>query len=254
MISYVQNRRLLAITLLSLIGSVGFSFTAHAKTPAPAASPTPAADDDRINVDTIKQNYWAKGNEDELHVVRNRLYSKAGRAEVGIYYGWTSTNPFLTVRNLVGTLGYHFNEYFGVNILAMRYLVSSSSALITFQQQTGATVSGNDPKNYLGGEVSLSPLYGKLSVMGKQIIYFDLHLLAGFGRTSTESGTYATPEVGIGQQIYLNSWLSLRGDYRLTYYDETVLVKPVASTGPVAAGTNGNYNNIVMVGLTALFP
>ena len=42
---------------------------------------------------------------------------------------------------------------------------------------------------------ALRSRHGKLSLIGKSIIYYDLHLLGGVGQTSTEAGTYRTEQV-----------------------------------------------------------
>ena len=64
-----------------------------ATTPAAAPSGTPgaAADADvdseaeRVNVDTIKEKYWARGDQSELGVVQNRAYTKAHKWEFGLF-------------------------------------------------------------------------------------------------------------------------------------------------------------------------
>lgn len=216
---------------------------------------------DRIDVKALREKYWAKGEQSELRVVRNRTYTKSGKVEVGGFLGITNTNPFLNVKNLGLSLGYNFTEYLGVEVDYWHYSVSASSAAITFENETTAegtphVADSNDPKDFIGAELLYSPIYGKLSLFGSTIIYYDLHLLGGAGETSTEAGTYFTPIVGIGQQIWLTKQLSLRLDFRETYYRETVLAKTlndpqVPFLSPV--GSNNNFSNIISLGFTYLF-
>lgn len=213
---------------------------------------------DRVDVNALRQKYWAKGDENELRVVRNRTYTKAGKIEVGGFLGITNTNPFLSVKNLGLSLGYNFTEYLGFEIDYWHYSVSASSAATTFENETAAegtphVADSNDPKDFVGGELLYSPIYGKLSLFGRAIIYYDLHLLGGAGETFTEAGTYLTPVAGIGQQIWLTKQLSLRLDFRETFYKETVLAKTPGPTFLTPVGSNNNFSNIISLGFTYLF-
>src|SRR5262245_10788021 len=70
----------------------------------PTGSPVEHAADngqgERVNVENIKQKYWARGDESELGVVQNRLYSKANKLELSLLGGILSTDPFLSVKAL----------------------------------------------------------------------------------------------------------------------------------------------------------
>jgi outer membrane beta-barrel protein len=170
-----------------------------------------------------------------------------------------STDPFLSVYSLDATLAYHFNEYISFGLFAMKHYVSPSSALellrAPFPNGLGTNANTNDPKWYLGGEVNASILYGKLSLIGKAIIHYDFHFIGGLGAISTDSGTYFAPSVGVGQQFYLTRWLTLRADYRLMIYKETILQKVEGSSAspvgtPISDRTN--YSNSISIGLSFL--
>jgi hypothetical protein len=207
---------------------------------------------EQINVDAIKEKYWALGNEAELGVVQNRTYSKSGKFEVSFNLGVLYSDPFLDVKTLGFSLGYHLSEYFSAHLLVFKHLTGPSSALTTFQNTLGATVDTNIPKFYVGAEGMSSLFYGKLSVLGKSIIYYDFYFLSGLGVTNTESGTYVTPSLGLGQRFYLNSTISVRLDYRLFYYNENILEKVVPTLIGQVRGQRGNFSNTVTLGITLL--
>src|SRR3989338_4339689 len=163
-----------------------------------------AASGETIEVEKIKEKYWAKGDETELGVVQNRLYSNAEKWEVGLLGGFVSSDPFLSVKNFGASAGYYFSPYFALHAIGWKDVASSSAALTTFESSSGFTANTNKPKFFYGLQASGDFLYGKLSLLGKMIIYFDLHLRVGLGRTETESGAYVTPFVGLGQQIHLD--------------------------------------------------
>src|SRR4051794_7458633 len=83
--------------------------------PAPdPAAPSPEADAggaERVNVEGIKQKYWARGDESALSVVQNRLYSKEHKLQFSLLTGISATDPFLSVQTLGGSLGFNFTEY-----------------------------------------------------------------------------------------------------------------------------------------------
>lgn len=208
---------------------------------------------DKVNVDAIKEKYWARGDEMELGVVQNRTYTKARKFELGIFGGIISSDPFLDIKSGGLSFGYHFNEYFGVNVLGWRSFVSPSAALRTFETTRGATTNTNEPKYFYGAEGSASLIYGKLSFVGSAILHYDLHLLLGAGITNTESGNNPTGIMGIGQQLYIANAFSVRIDYRLMPYHESIREKVITNKLGTEVGTRMNWSNSVTLGLTMLF-
>src|SRR3954471_9123833 len=83
---------------------------------AAGTSPQP----EKADVGAIKEKYWAKGDESELGVVQNRLYSKSGKLEIGGFGGLTSSDPFLDVKQLGGSIGYHFSELWAVHLFGWK--------------------------------------------------------------------------------------------------------------------------------------
>ncbi len=207
---------------------------------------------EKVDVENIKEKYWARGDESELGVVQNRLYSKSHKFELGVFGGFMTSDPFLAVKGLGASLGFHFSEVWAFHLVGWKESASPSSALETLEG-SGKKANTNLPQWFLGGEVAASILYGKLSLVGKKIIYYDMHLLGGAGATSTENGTYFTPHVGIGQQIYLNQWSSLRVDYRLQRYDERIREKEITPILGQDVGGRTNWTNTITFGVDFLF-
>ncbi|MBI2711618.1 MAG: outer membrane beta-barrel domain-containing protein [Bdellovibrio sp.] len=223
-----------------------------------AASNTPlqnqeVGDGEQVNLDSIKEKYWARGDETELGVVQNRTYSKKGKIDLTLYGGVLFSDPFLDIKPVGGSLGYHFSEYLSLHAVGFKYLVNPSSALLTFQQSLGATTNTNSPNYYLGGELEASLFYGKLSVLGKSIIYYDFMALGGAGVTNTESGNYITPTLGVGQRFYLSKVASVRLDYRLMFYNETLLEKQIVTRIGQPVGTRNNWSNVITLGVSFMF-
>jgi outer membrane beta-barrel protein len=258
----VQRLLRIALVAVALVVAIWVYLTFFAAQPAHAAEApaqpiakqaAPAAPkSERIDVDKIKDKYWTNSEAAEVRVVQNRLYSKARKFELGLLAGSVSTDPFLSVRNVGGFLSYHLTEYFSVGALGWKYLVSPSSALSTLQQLKNVTANTNEPKNFLGGEAAFSPVYGKLSILGQSIMYFDTQLVAGGGMTATETGSYVTPFLGLGGQVYLSKLMTLRLDYRLSGYSENIQQKNLDGTLGAVLDSRLNLSGVVTLGLTFL--
>ncbi len=226
--------------------SIGVTDSAGVKEPVSSSG----TDAEQVNVDSIKEKYWARGNETELGVVQNRTFSKKGKIEFSLYGGFLYSDPFLSVKTLGGSVGYHLSEYVSLHLNAYKDLVSPSAALETFQAVQGATVNTNIPNYYVGLEGMGSIFYGKLSVLGKSIIYYDFYFLGGYGMTNTGSGNDMTPSVGFGQRFYLNKFLSIRLDYNLMYYRETIIEQVIPAILGQSRGDRNNFNNVVTLGIS----
>lgn len=249
---HATARKLLPVTAL-LAMMVAIPAAAFAAEETKSGSAPSGAEVERINVESIKEKYWARGDESELGVVQNRTYSKENKFEFGLNGGILSSDPFLTVRSTGFSFGYHFSEYLSARFIGWKSFATGSSALTTFQEVMHAETNYNKPQAYYGGEGSFAFIYGKLSLVGKAIIYYDMHLATGLGMTRTESGTYFTPSFGLGQKIFLNQNFSIRADYRAMIYREEIIEKIVTPLLGTSRGYRTNWTHAVTIGVDFLF-
>jgi outer membrane beta-barrel protein len=221
----------------------------------PSSNHETGIQDEIIEVEKLKQKYWASGDESEIGVVQNRLYSKARRFHLGVSGGVIINDPFLSTKSYGVSTGYHFSEFIGFNLMGWRTPTGKSSALDAFEAppRTGAQANTNPPKSYLGAELTFSPIYGKLSVLGKSILYYDFHILVGAGVTKTETGNYSTGHLGLGQRFYLNKHFNIRVDYRSMVYKETIKEKVIAAKLGEPVGQRTAWNHSISFGLEWMF-
>lgn len=241
-------KKILLILLLVHLNSFAF-----AKKTEPASEPAPSAaksgEGEEVDLSKITEKYWAEGKETELGVVQNRKYTTAKKVEFALILGTISSDPFLSVNNVGGAVGYHFNPYTSVHFTAWKALVTASDALKKFESETSDKVNTNKPLSYYGLDFKQNFLYGKASLFGSMIIYVDLFVMGGMGLTQTESGNYFTPSIGLGQKIYLNERMSINLDYRLMRYSERILSKNPATLGN-QVGERTNTSDSVTLGLS----
>lgn len=204
---------------------------------------------DAAELEKIKQRYWAQGNEKEMGVVQNRLYTKEGRVEATLLGGFVTTDPFLNVRTLGGSIGYHLDETFSLHAFSWKDFSSGSAALTTLQEG-GKKANTNRPFATAGMEARASLLYGKLSLVGRKILYYDMHAGAGVAVTRTENGTYPGPVLSIGQNIFLTNSLTFRVDYRLLAYREDIIEREITAKLGQSVGMRNNFSNAITFGFS----
>lgn len=211
------------------------------------AARAPSSDPETVEIQKVSEKYWAQGDESELGVVQNRTYTRARRLGMDLFAGTLSTDPFLSVRTFGGTLGWNFDENWGIHAVFWKSNPSDSAAYESFRQQAPtADVDRNPPSGFYGLQVNRSVLYGKAALFGRTLMYVDVFLLGGAGISATRSGNYFTPFVGIGQKIHLTKNLSLHLDYRILRFSETL-------TGPGGSHDRSNTSDSLNFGIGILF-
>ncbi len=262
-----STRNIILIVLFTLL-THSLAFAESKKHKNVEAEPTPTADaqatpatgaaeaSEAVDVSKITEKYWAQGKESELGVVQNRKYTTADKIEIGFFNGVISSDPFLSVHDFGLSVGYHFNPYFSLHAKAWRSVSSDSDAYTTFISQTKGTAATNPDRNpptgFYGIEANGNILYGKMSLFGKMIIYVDLFVLGGFGMTGTQSGSYFTPFLGLGQKVYLSQHWALDIDYRIMRYNEAIQSSN-PSLHSAVVGNRVNSSDAINLGISFLF-
>lgn len=197
---------------------------------------------EKIDVQAMKRRYWTVGNEDMMDVVQNRLYKKKGRLELAARYGFYSDDPFEDMKTMGFSMGYHINEYFSMHGFYASVSSSGSSAYEQAQQQ-GFLPLVNPTKSVMGLEARGSLIYGKLSLLGKSIIYYDFNIAGGLAKFSTHTNSPIGWFLGVGQQVYLNKTWFVTVDYRYLSHSEDY--------GTVTTGSRSLSTNWIQVGIGA---
>jgi outer membrane beta-barrel protein len=235
-------QRVKRIALLVLMSSAAF---ARAEETQP--------DTEVLEVEKVKEKYWAQGEESQLGVVQNRTYSKAGKLQLGLVGGRATDDPFLSTTAYGLNVGYNFSEFWGASLVGLKYSVSPSNALKTLRSG-GKQANTVAPEYYLGGEATGSFLYGKLSLLGASIIYYDMHVTGGGGITRTENDSAApTVSMGLGQRFYITKAFSLRMDYRFQTFVATEKEKEITARIGEVNGKIRHYNHVLALEMGWMF-
>lgn len=244
--------RALKALLVALTLSIAFQAVAE-ETDSEATDGNSDVTSDIVEVEQVKEKYWAQGDASQLGVVQNRLYTKKNKVQIGVLLGKAMDDPFLSSNILGLNLSYNVSEFWGFSVVGWDYSVSPSNALNTLRagDKEANTV---ENKSYYGAEATGSFLYGKLSLVGTSIIYYDMHFLTGMGLTKTENDSAAfTVNVGIGQRFYVTESVSLRMDYRVQSFNATEVEKEITARIGEVNGVVRHWNHVVGLEVNYMF-
>ena len=208
---------------------------------------------ERIDVQSMKRRYWTVGNEDLMDVVQNRRYTKKGRWEGAVKYGFWSDDAFQDQKSIGLSLGYHINEFLSLHGFYSSVSASNSQAFTAATQAAGGvTPVVNPAKSVMGAEARGSLVYGKLSLLGSKIFYYDFNTAIGFTQHKfgdRPAGSSMGYFFGLGQQFFVNRNWFVGVDWRLMFHTD----KYTPGTPP-AVTDRSLTTSWIQIGVGAFFP
>lgn len=248
---------------------IAFSFCAHAvEVKKDEVKKVENADSDKLDIQKLEQKYWS-AKDDDFTVIQNRAFTKAARFYINPSYGSPFNDPN-SIGNVIGlNAGYYFNEKFGVELNYNTANFRFNETIDTYKQQYGTIP---DTNTYKGGTSLMAywvPIYAKMSLLDKKIIYFDMGIGLGLGNTSydqnlcvtsngcnasnptistsSKSGTHYA--LNIMQQYFLSEHWAVRVDFMNRWTTEERLK---SSTG-ASQGNRSINDTALQVGFTYWF-
>ena len=179
-------------------------------------------------------------------VVQNRFFLKEGRYEITAAGGYVPNNPMVT--RLAGSLfgAYHINEKFAGEFAFMYFpdlgsndLKGLTQKLVEIANNRSNQSNFEQPVEKMLLDASFaarwSPIYGKINLIGENVLNFDFYFTGGLGMISSKkyyaysdnevislrySGrtTHVPLNAGLGLNIFLNQSLALKLDARSFIY------------------------------------
>ena len=141
-----------------------------------------------------------------IKTLQKKTFLKIGRHEGAVGLGLVTNDPFINRYLINGSYTYHVTEIFGVELLGnfSPDLGEADWKAITKQIVTENQVTPDISKvQYLGAfSFTFSPIYGKVAVMGRNIVNFDIYASFGTGMVNTKDDLEALqkPDAPIAQQ------------------------------------------------------
>lgn len=219
---------------LTLAQSNQYKKKAPAKSEVPTgdqkpAQPAPAVAGDKVDITELEESYWSSKDTD-FSVVQNRTYTKEKRYALTLQAGRPTNDSYNTgsVYNL--GLNYYFNERTGVGLEYNSFGLDNSKLVNYFKNAYGLQPDRTRHKTFMGVFYNWVPIYAKVSLLSRKILYFDLSISPGIGTTEyeqfvadgnqTESAiTYC---LDITQHFFLSKHMALRFDFKNRWLKENI--------------------------------
>ncbi len=176
---------------------------------------------DKLNVDQLEKKYWSS-KDDYFTVVQNRSYTKEKRFFLSLQSGKLINDGFSEGTPNAVSLGYFFNERWGIEFDNVKFNTKDSSVTKGFEGFSGVHPDFNRPRGTTDVGLTFVPVYAKVSLLEKKIMYLDLAFTLCFGKTdyqiATENGgiNKSTNNYGITvtQNWFLTNNFAFRFDLR----------------------------------------
>lgn len=246
-----------AAIVLSLAGQMAFAQSKQYQRPKATAQPTdeagkkltpakagdaakaatPQADSDKVDISDLEEKYWAPKDVD-FSVVQNRTYAKAGRYSFSPMVGPLVNDTFNEGLNTSLKLNYYFDERTGVELSYTSTDAKDSETTKKFKDQlSGGAVQPdfNRDDSLISLGYNFVPIYAKMSLLGRRILYFDMQVTPWIGFANYEQ--VALPSTGkngnkessfaygldITQYFFVHKHFALRFDLHNRWYKHDIL-------------------------------
>lgn len=157
---------------------------------------------------------------DPPQMVLNRNVSLGLRAELGIGVSFGMDEPFYFPFYGTGLLAFHLTEAHAISVTGVYFppLLSSVGKLVRDSKELDPEERFDPQKapypQYMAFlNYQYSPYYGKISLAKSWVMNLSIYGFAGPGLLAFQHNNYTVAgNCGIGQKLYFNKWLGIRGD------------------------------------------
>jgi outer membrane beta-barrel protein len=207
--------------------------------PAAPAKDAKAVDpkSEKVDIQQIENDYW-QSKDSEFHVVQSRRYSKEKRPFMNLGFGPLINDNFNKGFQYSLSGGYFYKEQTGVEVFYDRFTAENSKVTKEVLNLSGGPTYAR-PKAQYGVTWNWMPIYGKVSVFDKSIIYFDMGLHMGVGmaeyapmretgvatKISREASIERAPMIilDVSQQFFLSEKWAVRFDLKNRFYQQKLI-------------------------------
>jgi outer membrane beta-barrel protein len=194
-----------------------------------AAAAAPGGDDEaskegeKSAADTEGKSDKKRSLEDRVKAVQRKVFLKKKRIELYPFFATDLNDPFFQHLMVGASLAYHLADSLSLEARGGFVVASIASGAIKTVRIEDNLVLDNQPvyKYHADGDISWSPFYGKISVLGEGILHFDTYVTAGAGVWGTDTGVHPAVNFGLGQRYFLTQWLVARIELRDYLFQET---------------------------------
>jgi|GEM_PF-922258 len=217
-----------------------------------------------VDEDAAKEAKTAKDDEAEtkstglslqerIRAVSNPVFATDGRFEGTLYHGFSINDAFRERLQLGARFNYHLFEW--LSLEGGGTVNYFSVPLPTIRMDDGNAPDIPDDTPYIATfdvGATVSPIYGKVSLMSEWVLHFDAYLVGGVGGIILLNDDIFAPAAtfGVGTHLVALEWLTVRAELRNYMYPDDINANPAAFLG------GAKITNLLMlnIGVSVFFP
>lgn len=186
---------------------------------APAAAAA-SANPEAVDISGLEEDYW-RPNKDELEVVQNRRFEKAGKWELAVHYGIFQGQDYVDSKSVGGSLTYNFTNRFFSELSFHKISNTDNDFLNSVRDRYSFTPDFNRERRQYVLAAGWTPIYAKFSLLGKKISHFEMYVAPGIGLTDTGENRLSG-HFTVGQKFFLTEQFILRLEWRISKFTDKI--------------------------------
>ncbi|MBC6415903.1 MAG: hypothetical protein GDA46_05885 [Bdellovibrionales bacterium] len=201
-------------------------------------------------------------NVDIPGMVLNRNINLRWKVELNVSLGISLDEPFYFKFYPKGQIALNITEFHAVSLSGVSYLPFLSSAGRALKKGEGLggkvfdVTKAPSPSMNVFLNYRYTPFYGKISLSKAINLNLSIYTFSGLGFiVSKNNDRFPAFNIGIGQKIYINKWLGIKGDLSFYgYYGPAIALLDLSSKELKYGELEGrqkrlNYNILSEIGL-----
>jgi outer membrane beta-barrel protein len=194
--------------------------------PPPAARPPPEAtpSDSSASASSSDLNLGPGEKDvnlgDRVKSVQRKSFIKAHRFALSGFASASINDAFYQKWGGGAQLAFSFADPFAVALHYAYFYTQTTENVHTAKEVLSSQMYATKLQAIAAADFQLTPIYGKFSLSNK-IVYYDLYLFAGFGAAQATQSWQPASEVGLGERIFANDYLSFGVEAAFVFYADS---------------------------------
>ena len=194
----------------------------------------------------------------DVVVLQKRYFPKTYRFNFSLKSGSVVNDAYFVSSNIGGELGFYFTERWYLFLDYMLFSSFKKQHTKRLMDDRGVVTSFVAPESMQSAGIRWVPMYGKVALREREIVYFDHYFSLSYGNVSLDSGvTVPAISVGTGQMFPLNKSLAFNWDITLRNYQADDIIREERDSNTIRDVERVSqvfYTIIFSVGLNFLYP
>ncbi len=157
---------------------------------------------------------------ENIAVLQKKYLPKTERFELFVGASNLMNDTFFLTAGLSARIAYHFSEQYALEG-SLGFFTSENREVVGDLTDGGVeTIEYVTSRQYYGLNGRWSPIYGKISYLGRKIVPYEIYFTGGGGITKTSRDyNEISANIGIGQMFAISKRWAIKWDFNYTAYN-----------------------------------